>query len=655
MKKSRKLERFKALLFKYKNQIIATSAIIILALITLYVSYAYYNVTDEKPIIGGQVGDIADLEVRIMAQNRDALGQATDGYSLYPYIPRAGYTYNRDKSYCTNNAIIDYDEANFKANITAKKMDICYLYFDSTDAILDITLNLYAQNLDTDGNPLNTYTKLTTKSLPIGYTLNTDSSKTKCQNGSKVTYDPAENMLYVDTDGKEVCDVYMDALDVDIKVDLYLETALNSGSYKKANEIPSNVYYEKSSDTSKFNCTGNSTIDYQNQELVINAVDKTKCVAYLNVANGPIAESSSIMNKKGSAIINFQESNLGTNVTKWHYSLDGQNFTETTDNSVSLDQNVDNLYFYGEDQSGHESRIIETNGQDYIYNGLFNYSSTVQTKQIEQSGYYKLEVWGAQGGSYNKTYAEGGKGGYSVGTVYLEAGTNLFVHTGGSGSYNASLTTVASGGVNGGGNASYHGGTGGGATDIRINADDLYARVLVAGGGGGAYTYNNTYKAAGGYAGGVLSGVGNYLDNFSSWAGKSASLSSGGLGGVAVDSAYNGGAGIFGEGGSTSMGYNDASLASSGAGGGGFYGGGAGANANDFKKGAAGAGGSGYAYSESTAKYYPSGCLLNESYYLINSKVLNGNTNFLDPFGNDEKGHSGSGYAKITYLGPTLS
>lgn len=50
---------------------------------------------------------------------------------------------------------------------------------------------------------------------------------------------------------------------------------------------------------------------------------------------------------------------------------------------------------------------------------------------------------------------------------------------------------MADGGYNGGGNASYRGGTGGGATDIRINGTTLYDRVIVAGGGGGANTAAN--------------------------------------------------------------------------------------------------------------------------------------------------------------------
>lgn len=60
-------------------------------------------------------------------------------------------------------------------------------------------------------------------------------------------------------------------------------------------------------------------------------------------------------------------------------------------------------------------------------------------------------------------------------------------------------------------------------------------------------------------------------------------------------------------------------------------------------------GGSGYVYTSSTASSYPSGCLLDSSYYLINAETKTGNISFLSPTSNsNETGHSGNGYARIT-------
>ena len=78
--------------------------------------------------------------------------------------------------------------------------------------------------------------------------------------------------------------------------------------------------------------------------------------------------------------------------------------------------------------------------------------------------------------------------------------------------------------------------------------------------------------------------------------------------------------------------------------GGGWYGGG-----GSQDDGSAG-GGSGYVYTSSTASNYPSGCLLNSSYYLTNAQTIAGNTSFPAPGGGNETGHSGNGYARITCL-----
>ena len=65
-------------------------------------------------------------------------------------------------------------------------------------------------------------------------------------------------------------------------------------------------------------------------------------------------------------------------------------------------------------------------------------------------------------------------------------------------------------------------------------------------------------------------------------------------------------------------------------------------------------GGSGYVYTSSTASNYPSGCLLNSSYYLVNASTIAGNTAFTSPTGGTETGHTGNGYAYLTFVGVTL-
>lgn len=264
----------------------------------------------------------------------------------------------------------------------------------------------------------------------------------------------------------------------------------------------------------------------------------------------------------------------------------------------------------------------------------FDYTGTVQTVTLPK-GTYKLECWGAQGGnrsqdSASATVTGSGLGGYSIGTLTLTQLTTCYIYVGGQGGMSSSTGNVkVEGGFNGGGFASHEstgepGNGGGGATDVRIAQDSLYARVIVAGGGGGSGEDNET----GGYGGGETGGAGSGNTSLTQ-----ASQTSGGTNSFG-----------FGLGGNT---YNG------GAGGGGWYGGASRYSVSSYSTGSdseGGGGGSGYVYTSSTAKNYPSGCLLNSSYCLTDAQTIAGNNSFTSPTGSSETGHSGNGYCRITVI-----
>lgn len=256
------------------------------------------------------------------------------------------------------------------------------------------------------------------------------------------------------------------------------------------------------------------------------------------------------------------------------------------------------------------------------------------SKNIElPPGKYKLEVWGAQGG-YRSSSAYGGLGGYSVGALDLTEPATVYLYSGGAGN-----TGKTSGGFNGGGTRSTYNG-GGGGSDIRIGQDSLYARVIVAGGGGSDGAANKKGMYGGGLAGG--SAVENYGTG-----GGGGTQTAGGTGSASASG--KGTAGTYGDFGAGGKGYN-ASSGYAGAGGGGWYGG-AGSypdSSGDDDRG--GGGGSGYIYTAVTAAHYPSGCLLNSSYYLEDASTAAGNESFISPSGTSETGHAGDGYCRITVL-----
>lgn len=278
------------------------------------------------------------------------------------------------------------------------------------------------------------------------------------------------------------------------------------------------------------------------------------------------------------------------------------------------------------DKAGNKNEIVSSS---VVVDSVLNYAYTGSAQNVELlPGKYKFEVWGAQGG-YRSSSSYGGKGGYSVGTIALTENTKFFIYVGGSGN-----TGGTSGGFNGGGSRSTYNG-GGGGTDFRIGTDSLYARVIVAGGGGSDGATNKTGLYGGGTSGGSAS----------------QSYGSGGQGGTATSggAGYSSGSstpGSFGKGG---QGYYNSS-GYGGAGGGGWYGG-AGSypdGSGDDDRG--GGGGSGYVYTSSTASNYPSGCLLSSKYYLIDASTIEGNASIPATSSGTETGHSGNGYARITNM-----
>ena len=640
-----------AFLNKNKIPLISIAIVVLLSCVGLIVTYAFYQVVDVKPIIGGATSEISDLDIRIMAEERDANGNGLNKYGLYPYIPKAGYVYNETKSKCTNGSTIKYDSKNYSADITSLGHDVCYLYFDST-AQLDITLNVYAENVDSDGNGNGEYTKLETTALPtIGYEIN--ASKSKCQNGSTVTYSAADNLFSVESNQKDVCDVYMDAMDVDIALKIYVQAKKNSTTYYEAKTIPSNLFYALST---KSACTGTSTMSIKNQKVVIAATGRTNCVAYLDVSSGPIPESMQNTVNGQNVTITFENSNLGTTPTTYYYSSDnGATYVSSTSNTYTFTGLTPLTSFtfkaYSVDAAGNTSRILTTTAEiDYVLNKPFEYTNAAQPFDVIVTGYYKFEVWGAEGG-YRSSQSYSGKGGYSAGTIKLNAGDKLYVYTGGQGGATTCSTktsSICAGGFNGGGyRYNYPGG--GGASDIRINEDSLLARVIVAGGGGsdGATTKIGMY--GGGTSGGAATqsygsyGYGGTQTGFTTTVTALTTQPT-----TNSSSNYPGGFGFGGFGVHQSSGY-------AGAGGGGWYGGCGSVPDGSGDDDRGGGGGSGFVYTGQNVTV-PSGSTykITSQYAMTSTTLAAGNTSFTSPTGASETGHTGNGYAKVTFVGQTL-
>ena len=317
----------------------------------------------------------------------------------------------------------------------------------------------------------------------------------------------------------------------------------------------------------------------------------------------------------------------------------------------------------------------------------FNYTGNEQTLVMPYTGYYKLEVWGAQGGGgevvsgggYTKTAGRGGYGAYAVGLSRLTKNSNLYINVGGQGKM-CNLTGAAcpgSGGYNGGGyawsNTLANGGQetsgGGGATHVATvsgllsNLESSKQSILIisAGGGGGGEVTRDSVIAQGiGGDGGGAFGVHGF-DNtpVATWGagrggaycGLGASQTAGNGNGHGVNSSsinYSVWLGYFGHGGE----YPSAIECCGNSGGGaGWYGGGA------SLRGHGGAGG-GSSYIGSSDLVSGAGTTKHMTCFECttssdSSTRTNSNSN-VSGTATADYSKSGNGYAKITYLGDSI-
>ena len=295
---------------------------------------------------------------------------------------------------------------------------------------------------------------------------------------------------------------------------------------------------------------------------------------------------------------------LNGNLQSSNYALRNTNFNVrinrigTWDIYVKTVDNAGNWSNNGE--WTHYTYNIQLYAPGYFWE--FNYTGGIQSFTAPTSGTYKLEVWGAEGGTNAPNWAAvfmnyGGLGGYSSGNITLSINQTIYVVVGGMGGDNTNMIYDRPiGGYNGGGKGHRDGGRGGGgATHIGTrnatlvqygNTEGLF---IVAGGGGGCTGSGPGRSKKGGDGGGFNGG--NSADTQSgavdSECGRGGSQTAGGAGGTSSDDDgddFTVDAGSFGKGGD---GWAGAFGADGGGGGGGLYGGGGGANGG-------GGGGSGY-------------------------------------------------------------
>lgn len=291
-------------------------------------------------------------------------------------------------------------------------------------------------------------------------------------------------------------------------------------------------------------------------------------------------------------------------------------------------------------------KILRRKVQVLELDKTFDYTGSEQTYTVKLDGKYKLEVWGAQGGSYNSEYY-GGYGGYSVGTIELKKNQMIYVYVGGQGTILNDNSDYIPGGFNGGGrgankDANVISTSGGGATHVATKSGLLSSLegykdniLIVSAGGGGTSYQSGTYSGVGGSGGGYIGSDGtNTMTDYKPGAGGTQS-SGGNSGGGVANNQERGTSGSFGQGGNGNY--------YSGGGGAGLYGGGA--------SNQSGAGGG--------SSYIGNSLLSDKSMYYYCSSSCNTSaaastrtvsTTCVDETARKNCAKLGNGYVKITYV-----
>ena len=260
---------------------------------------------------------------------------------------------------------------------------------------------------------------------------------------------------------------------------------------------------------------------------------------------------------------------------------------------------------------------------------------------------YKIECWGAEGAKNDGAYSLGA---YTNGYIEIPINFQLYIYIGQKGQgLLPNFEYPQDGTFNGGGGflfpcADKNNGQGGGATDIRLQSGDwnnftsLKSRIMVAAGGGNII--------AGGFFGsygGTLSSpnfTNEYVPSDHTSAAQGATQTSGYKFGIGQDGARSGG-------------------------GGGYYGGCAIVYDEQNKKGIRGAGGSsfisGYSGCDAIAESSTEDNIIHTgqpNHYsgkvFTNPVMIAGNATMPKPGGGTETGHSGDGYAIISWISPSL-
>jgi len=257
--------------------IIGILIVLNLFVLSLYVSFAYYNEVASVPLVHASVGNMYSNQYDYVL-----LVYLEDDYNVKHYhisenIPLYGYTYNSYK--CNNNSTLIYDNVTKTTSVTLTQKDICSIYFDLTS---DSDINVLIMLENTFNS--NDYS-INNNIPPYGY----EYSHYECEHNSQLIYDNELHKVRISTDKKESCSIYFKKISSDVTIDLHLEETYGSSNYNQFISIPANIIYTLNSEKSVCNNEEGENLDivisYTDGFITFDSVEVSNCEIYLDIAN----------------------------------------------------------------------------------------------------------------------------------------------------------------------------------------------------------------------------------------------------------------------------------------------------------------------------------------------------------------------------------
>lgn len=283
-------DTLKYYLQKRKAKLLLIIVFSLLLISGIQISYAFYNSSSAISILANKIGDFdtGDGDVNIMIYRENDEGKFIRSYG----VPAIGYVYNSTLTSCTitcdTNASsachYSYDAESKEISLTSDQKVTCKFYFEKET---ESDINVYILKEDTNGTyNYNSKTYSLVNGVPAyGYEFDSYT----CDNSATLVYNSELKKFDVETTGKNTCYAYFNSVgSADIIANVYVQSSAGSTVYNEVSYIPANqLYVLSTSRTSQCYDDSatvlNTTINYTDGYIVIDAVQKQTCDIYLDL------------------------------------------------------------------------------------------------------------------------------------------------------------------------------------------------------------------------------------------------------------------------------------------------------------------------------------------------------------------------------------